>query len=142
MLPSHVAALAAEEVARGEVEIVVPSLSILAEPPVAVVDKVVDRRGTRAVAEAYLAFLYTPEAQDIAARNYLRPRDPEVAARTSERLRFAAASRKARELVSASTRDNPAIYPPLDQLSRLEWMRDVGKGIRLYDRAWTELKME
>ena len=80
------ALLAAEEVAKGEVEIVMPSLSILAEPPVAVVDKVVDRRGTRAVAEAYLAFLYTPEAQEIAARNYLRPRDPEVAARYPDRF--------------------------------------------------------
>ena len=80
------ALLAAEEVARGDVEIVMPSLSILAEPPVAVVDKVVDKRGTRAVAEAYLDFLYTPEAQDIAARNYLRPRDPEVAARYPDRF--------------------------------------------------------
>ena len=41
----------------------------------------------------------------------------------------------------ASTRDNPAIYPPVDQLDRLEWMKDVGRAIRLYDRAWTELKM-
>lgn len=72
--------------------------------------------------------------------NYLM--EPEVAARTSERLRFASASRPARELVSPAIRDNPAVYPPLDQLARLEWMRDVGKGIRLYDRAWTELKMQ
>ncbi|HKY87412.1 MAG TPA: sulfate ABC transporter substrate-binding protein, partial [Pseudorhodoplanes sp.] len=57
----------------------VPSLSILAEPPVAIVDKVVDKKGTRAVAEAYLKFLYTPQAQEIAAKNYYRPRDPEVA---------------------------------------------------------------
>ena len=68
--------------------------------------------------------------------------EPEVAARTSERLRFASASRSARELVSPAVRANPAIYPPMDQLARLEWMRDVGKGIRLYDRAWTELKMQ
>jgi spermidine/putrescine-binding protein len=68
--------------------------------------------------------------------------EPEIAARTSERLRFASASRGARKLVSASTRDNPAIYPPVDQLDRLEWMRDVGRAIRLYDRAWTELKMQ
>ena len=59
---------------RGQVEIVVPSLSILAEPPVSIVDKVVDRRGTRAVAEAYLKFLWTPEAQAIAAKNFYRPR--------------------------------------------------------------------
>lgn len=62
-------------------EIVVPSLSILAEPPVAVVDKVVDRKGTRAAAEAYLKFLYTPEAQEIIAQNHYRPRDPAVAAK-------------------------------------------------------------
>ncbi len=72
--------------------------------------------------------------------NYLM--DPEVAARTSERLRFASASRMARQLVSPAIRDNPAVYPPPDQLGRLEWMQDVGKGIRLYDRAWTELKMQ
>ena len=67
--------------AKGELEIVVPSLSILAEPPVAVVDAVVDKRGTRAVAEAYLQFLYTPEAQAIVARHHYRPRDPAVAAK-------------------------------------------------------------
>ena len=68
----------------GGFEIVVPSLSILAEPPVAVVDKVVDKRGTRAVAEAYLQFLYTPEAQAIIAKNFYRPRDPEVVKKTAE----------------------------------------------------------
>ena len=56
-----------------------PSLSILAEPPVTVVDKVVDARGTRTVAEAYLKFLYTPAGQEIIAQNYYRPRDPAVA---------------------------------------------------------------
>ena len=66
---------------KGQVEIVVPSLSILAEPPVAVVDKVVDKKGTRAVAEAYLQFLYSPEGQEIAARNHYRPRDPKIAAK-------------------------------------------------------------
>lgn len=65
----------------GTVEIVVPSVSVLAEPPVAVVDTVVDRRGTRQVAEAYLRFLYTPEGQEIAARHHFRPRNPEVLAR-------------------------------------------------------------
>jgi sulfate/thiosulfate transport system substrate-binding protein len=60
-------------------EIVAPSLSILAEPPVAVVDKVVDRRHTRAVAQAYLEFLYTKEGQEIGARNFYRPRDPDIA---------------------------------------------------------------
>ena len=71
--------LAVDE-AKGAVEIVTPSVSILAEPPVAVVDKVVTRRGTKAVAEAYLQYLYTPEGQEIAARHHYRPRDPKVAA--------------------------------------------------------------
>jgi sulfate transport system substrate-binding protein len=68
------ALLAKEKLGKDQFEIVVPSLSILAEPPVSIVDKVVDRRGTRAVAQAYLEFLYTPEAQAIAAKNYYRPR--------------------------------------------------------------------
>jgi spermidine/putrescine-binding protein len=89
-----------------------------------------------------LVVLRNAPRKELAMRfiNYLM--NPEVAARTSERLRFAAASRPAREQVTAMTRGNPAIYPPLDQLSRLEWMRDVGRAIRLYDRAWTELKMQ
>lgn len=65
----------------GEYEIITPSLSILAEPPVAVVDKVVDRKGTREVAQAYLEFLYTPEAQDIIGRHFYRPRDAAAAAK-------------------------------------------------------------
>ena len=64
---------------KGAFEIVVPSSSVLAEPPVAVVDQVVDRRGTRKVAEAYLQFLYTPQGQDICARNFYRPRLEAVA---------------------------------------------------------------
>ncbi len=60
-------------------DIVVPSESILAEPPVAIVDKVVDKHGTRKVAEAYLTFLYSPEGQEIEAKNHFRPRDPKVA---------------------------------------------------------------
>jgi sulfate/thiosulfate transport system substrate-binding protein len=67
-------------------EIVVPSISMLAEPSVAVVDKVVLRRGTRAVAEAYLQFLYTPEGQEIAAQNFYRPRDEAVLARYAEQF--------------------------------------------------------
>jgi len=66
----------------GGFEIVTPSLSILAEPPVAVVDKVVDKHGTRAQAEAYLQFLYTPEAQEIIAKNFYRPRDSSVVKKT------------------------------------------------------------
>ena len=56
---------------------VIPSMSILAEPPVAVVDKVVDQRGTRKVAEAYLRFLYSPTGQQLAAKHYYRPVQPE-----------------------------------------------------------------
>ena len=68
----------------GQLEIVVPSVSILAEPPVAVVDKVVDRKGTRAIAEAYLQYLYSPEGQEIAAKHHYRPRDEKVAAKYCE----------------------------------------------------------
>jgi sulfate transport system substrate-binding protein len=75
------ALLAIEKVGRDRVSIVVPSMTILAEPPVAVVDRVVDRRGTRRVAQAYLEFLYTPEAQELAARHHYRPRLPEALAR-------------------------------------------------------------
>jgi sulfate transport system substrate-binding protein len=73
--------LAVQEIGADKVEIVVPSVSILAEPPVAVVDRNVDRRNTRAVAQAYLEFLYTAEGQEIAARNFYRPRLTEVAQR-------------------------------------------------------------
>jgi len=78
--------LAVNELGRGKFDIVVPSVSILAEPPVAVVDKVVDKRGTRKVAEAYLRYLYTPQAQDIIAKHYYRPRNPQVAARYKNRF--------------------------------------------------------
>ncbi len=73
--------LAVKELGPTRFDIVVPSLSILAEPPVAVVDRNVDRKGTRAVAQAYLEHLYSPEGQTLAAENYYRPRDPKVAAR-------------------------------------------------------------
>ena len=73
--------LATRELGPDKFEIVIPSISILAEPSVAVVDKVVLRRGTRTVAEEYLKYLYTPEGQEIAARNYYRPRNAEVAAK-------------------------------------------------------------
>ncbi|HEU0017169.1 MAG TPA: sulfate ABC transporter substrate-binding protein, partial [Methyloceanibacter sp.] len=71
--------LALDELGADKFEIIVPSLSIKAEPPVAVVDKVVDAKGTRKVAEAYLNFLYTPEAQKLIAHNYYRPSDPKSA---------------------------------------------------------------
>ncbi len=72
------ALLAIKELGPDKVEIVAPSLSILAEPPVAVVDKVVDRRGTRKLAEAYLQYLYTEEGQEIAAQNYYRPTNEKI----------------------------------------------------------------
>lgn len=75
------ALLAVNEVGNGQFDIVTPSVSILAEPTVSVVDKVVDKRGTRDVADAYLKYLYSPEGQTIAAKNYYRPRDPAVAAK-------------------------------------------------------------
>jgi sulfate/thiosulfate-binding protein len=70
--------LAVNELGKDNFEIVVPSVSILAEPTVAVVDKVVDKRGTRAIAQAYLEYLYTPEGQEIAAKHYYRPRLAEI----------------------------------------------------------------
>jgi len=78
--------LAVKEMGADKVEIVVPPRSILAEPPVAVVDTVVDQHGTRALAEAYLQFLYSPEGQEVAARNFYRPRQPEVAAKYADRF--------------------------------------------------------
>jgi len=73
--------LAVIELGKDKFQIVVPSLSILAEPPVTVVDRVVDKKGTRKVAEEYLKYLYTPEGQEIAAKNYYRPTDKKVAAK-------------------------------------------------------------
>jgi len=75
------ALLAIRQLGSDKLELVVPTISVLAEPPVAVVDQVVLRRGTREVAQAYLQYLYSKEGQEIVARNYYRPRDPEVAAR-------------------------------------------------------------
>ena len=71
--------LSIKELGPEKAEIVEPSISILAEPPVSIVDKVVDKKGTRKVAQAYLEYLYTPEGQEIAARNYYRPRLDSVA---------------------------------------------------------------
>lgn len=75
------ALLAQRELGPGKLEIIIPSISILAEPSVAVVDTVVDRRGTRQIAEAYLNHLYSPAGQEIAAKHYFRPRNAEVLAR-------------------------------------------------------------
>ncbi len=78
--------LSLKEFGADKFEIVYPPLSILAEPPVSVVDKVVDRHGTRPVAEAYLKYLYSPEGQEIAARNYYRPRMKEVADKYTDKF--------------------------------------------------------
>jgi len=78
--------LALEELGPDAFDIVVPSLSILAEPPVAIVDKNVERKGTRTVAEAYLQFLYSPEAQKIIASNYYRPTDKDIAVQYRDRF--------------------------------------------------------
>jgi sulfate/thiosulfate transport system substrate-binding protein len=80
------ALLAVRQLGADKMQIVVPSISILAEPPVAVVDSVALRHGTREVATAYLQYLYSKEGQDIVARHDFRPRDPEVAARYAERF--------------------------------------------------------
>jgi sulfate transport system substrate-binding protein len=78
--------LAVKELGPDKFEIVTPSLSILAEPPVSVVDKVVDKRGTRKVALAYLEYLYSPEGQEIAGKNYYRPRDAKAAAKFAKQF--------------------------------------------------------
>jgi len=78
--------LATKELGPDKFDIVVPSISILAEPPVAVVDKVAERKGTTAVAKAYLEFLYSKQGQEIAAQNYYRPRDPQVAAKFAKQF--------------------------------------------------------
>jgi sulfate transport system substrate-binding protein len=80
------AMLAVREIGADKLEIVIPSVSVLAEPPVAVVERVALRHGTREVARAYLGYLYSKEGQDIIARHYYRPRDPEIAARYAERF--------------------------------------------------------
>src|SRR3989449_899181 len=80
------AILASRELGKGRFEIVAPSVSILAEPPVAVVDRVAAKHKTRAVAQAYLEYLYTTEGQEIAARHYYRPRLEAVAARYPDQV--------------------------------------------------------
>ncbi|CAL94980.1 sulfate ABC transporter substrate-binding protein [Azoarcus olearius] len=78
--------LALKEFGADKFEIITPSISILAEPPVAVVDKVVDKRGTRKVATEYLNYLYSNEGQEIAAKNYYRPTDAKVAAKYAKQF--------------------------------------------------------
>ena len=78
--------LAVKELGPDKFEIVTPRVSILAEPPVAIVDKVVDKRGTRKQAQAYLDYLYSPEGQELAAKNYYRPSDAKVAAKYAKQF--------------------------------------------------------
>jgi len=78
--------LAVKELGPDKFELVTPSLSILAEPPVTIVDKNVDKKGTRKVATAYLDYLYSPEGQDLAGKHYYRPIDPKVAAKYSSQF--------------------------------------------------------
>lgn len=80
------ALLLADEIGKDRFDIVVPAVSILAEPPVAVVDRYAEKHGTRALAREYLEYLYSEEGQEIAARHHYRPRSPEVAARHSARF--------------------------------------------------------
>jgi sulfate/thiosulfate-binding protein len=78
--------LSLKEAGADKLEIVTPSLSILAEPPVTIIDRVVDKRGTRKVAQAYLEYLYSPEGQELAARHFYRPTDAQVAAKYSKQF--------------------------------------------------------
>jgi sulfate transport system substrate-binding protein len=80
------ALLAVKELGKDKFEVIIPSVSILAEPPVTIVDKVVNKHGTREVAQAYLEYLYTEEGQKIAAKNYYRPRLASVAAQYTEQF--------------------------------------------------------
>ena len=80
------AEMIAREFGRDQFEVVYPSVSAEAEPPVSVVDKVVDKKESRALAEGYLKYLWSPEAQEIAANNYLRPRDATVLAKYKDRF--------------------------------------------------------
>jgi spermidine/putrescine transport system substrate-binding protein len=88
-----------------------------------------------------LVVLQSSRNKDLAMRfvNYLL--DRQVAAQTTNRLRFASSNREAKALVSPELREDPAVYPPDSAFERLEWMEDLGETIRLYDRGWTELKL-
>ena len=78
--------LSVKEFGPDKFDIITPSVSILAEPPVAVVDKIVDKKGTRKVATEYVNYLYSPEGQDIAGKNYYRPTDKKVAAKYAKQF--------------------------------------------------------
>ena len=80
------AILSLNELGEDEFEIIAPSISILAEPPVAIVDEIVDKKGTREVAQGYLEFLYTEKGQELAAQNYYRPRDEKIAEKYADQF--------------------------------------------------------
>lgn len=102
---------------------------------------VVPKEGSTVWADC-LVVLKSSQKKELATQfiNYLL--EPQVAARTAERLLFASANKGARPFVPPHILNNPAIYPPLELVPRLEWMTDVGPALRMYDRAWTELKMQ
>lgn len=79
--------LAVNKLGKGKFQIIVPSISILAEPPVAVVDRNVDQKGTRAPAESFLKFIYTHQGEEIVAQNFYRPRDRGLRASTQRNFR-------------------------------------------------------
>ena len=100
--------LAFQEFGKDQFEIVAPSQSILAEPPVSLVDGNVDAKGTRKVAEAYLNYLYTPEAQKLIAKNYLRPARPDTPTRrTSRAFRRSTSSRSTERSAAGRRRRRP-----------------------------------
>jgi len=102
---------------------------------------VIPREGATIWTDCLVVLKSSPH-RDLAMRfiNYLM--DREVAAKTTDRLLFPTSNREARALVRPEHRDNPAIYPPEAVFARLEWMEDVGEAARLYDRAWTEVKLQ
>ncbi len=99
---------------------------------------VVPKEGGTIWADCLVVLKSAPQ-KDLALRFIDFLLDPKVAARTTNG--FCSPRPPVRSLVETAFRHNPAIYPPDDLLGRLEWMRDVGKAVRVYDRAWTELKM-
>ena len=135
--------LSIKEFGADKFDIVYPPVSILAEPPVAVVDKTVDRRGTRAVAQAYLEYLYTPEGQEIAAKNFYRPIDPKVAEKYAKQFPKTACSpstrssaagprrrRRTSPTAARSTRSTPASssYVPRGDAARAPRCRLRAQG--------------
>jgi sulfate ABC transporter permease protein CysT len=129
--------LATKELGVGKFEIVVPSVSILAEPPVAVVDKIATKKGTTEVAEAYLKFLYSPEGQKLAAKHYYRPREasaiqeagttfPNVKLFTSTNCSAAGARRRKRTSVTAAPSIR-FISPPVDAMQERQQGKTMSK---------------